>query len=80
MILAGTGTYLNGIQLWEVTQAGQPVASFGQDGLLDIPLSNVPSLRQIAVESDGSFVLAGILSSTGSGGSVIADLPHEIQS
>jgi uncharacterized delta-60 repeat protein len=57
VILAGTGgTYL---QLWETTQTGQPVASFGQGGLLDIPLSSVPSLRQIAVESDGSLIMAG---------------------
>jgi uncharacterized delta-60 repeat protein len=70
VILAGTGTYLSGIQLWEVTQAGQPVASFGQDGLLEVPLPTTPDLKQIAVESNGSIALAGVLPSTGASGSV----------
>lgn len=61
VILAGTGTYLDGIQLWEVTQAGQPVASFGQGGIIQFvpPDDSGLSLSRIVVEPDGSFVLAG---------------------
>ncbi len=58
-----------------MTQTGQPVASFGQDGIVQfatpvaLPNGSIRVLNRIAVESDGSVLLAGNISATVGGSS-----------
>ena len=61
-------TYGEGVVVWETTQTGQAVTTFGQDGVAEISLSSVPALTQIAVNPDGSFLVGGHVAMTDAAG------------